>query len=173
MHRVVAVISSALALAACSTSSMNLDVFRPAPLVDSVRFESEPPGAVAKSSNGQTCVTPCALALPTETPLTATFTLNGYAPVTENLEIVQDTAAPPRFRPNPVIVELPIAAPPKPAKTKAPKKRVPPSAPHAKPAAKSAAPRTSAAPAPASPTMAAPPEQQILAPWPDEPVPQR
>src|SRR5512135_3345306 len=77
MYRVLAIVGGALALAACSSTPdwMNLDALKPAPLMDSVRFESEPPGAEAKVSNGQTCRTPCALALPTEGPLTVVFSL--------------------------------------------------------------------------------------------------
>ena len=75
-------------------------------MLDTVSFESEPPGAEAKTSNGQTCRTPCSLALPVESPLTVTFTLNGYAPESEKLEMIQANGEPPRFGPNPVVVEL-------------------------------------------------------------------
>ena len=64
--------------------------------MDTVRFEFEPPGAEAKTSNGQTCRTPCALALPTATPLTVTFTLNGYQTATENLEPFSSRPVTPR-----------------------------------------------------------------------------
>ena len=67
---------------------MNLDALKPAPAMDTVRFESEPPGAEAKTSNGQTCRTPCALALPINAPIAVTFTLNGYQPESENIEPV-------------------------------------------------------------------------------------
>ena len=41
-----------------------------------------------------------------------TFTLNGYQPETEKLEMIQTTGEPPSLRPNPVVVELtPGAAP--------------------------------------------------------------
>ena len=82
MYRVIAIVSGGLALAACSSTPdwMNLDVLKPAPVMDTVRFESEPPGAEAKTSNGQTCRTPCALALPANAPIAVTFTLNGYLP---------------------------------------------------------------------------------------------
>ena len=96
---------------------MNLDALKPAPIMDTVRFESEPPGAEAKTSNGQTCRTPCALALPTNAPLTVTFTLNGYQPETETIEPITMTGSPPALRPNPVLVELtPAPPPPKPVK---------------------------------------------------------
>ena len=82
MYRVIAIVCGGLALAACSSTSdwMNLDALKPAPIMDTVRFESTPPGADAKTSNGQTCRTPCALALPTNAPLTVAFSLNGYQP---------------------------------------------------------------------------------------------
>ena len=91
---------------------MSLDALKPAPVMDTVRFESEPPGAEAKTSNGQTCRTPCALALPANAPMTVTFTLNGYQPESENIEPVSTGTASPELRPNPVLVELTPAPPP-------------------------------------------------------------
>lgn len=157
MYRVIAIIGGALALAACSSSSDLGDLFKPAPLVDTVRFESEPPGAEAKTSNGQTCKTPCALALPTAGPLTVTFTLTGYQTATENLEVVSNTGVPPNLRPNPVAVEL-SPAPPPPAKKPARKR---PAAANKKPA-----PKPAAGAAPAAAPAAAPPAQQGSSPWP-------
>lgn len=153
----------ALALAACSSTPdwMNLDAMKPAPIMDTVRFESEPPGAEAKTSTGQTCRTPCALALPVNSPLTVTFTLNGYQPESETIEPITMTDSPPGLRPNPVVVELtPAPPPPKQVKKPAPPKK--------KPAAKPAAAR--AKPAAPAPMSAAP--QQAPAPWPSTP-PQR
>ena len=96
MYRVIVMVSGALALAACSSTPdwMNLDALKPAPVMDTVRFESEPPGAEAKTSTGQTCRTPCALALPVNSPLTVTFTLNGYQPETETIEPIVMTDSP-------------------------------------------------------------------------------
>ena len=90
---------------------MNLDALKPAPIMDTVRFESEPPGAEAKTSTGQTCRTPCALALPVNSPLTVTFTLNGYQPESESIEPISATGSPTQLRPNPVLVELTPAPP--------------------------------------------------------------
>ena len=158
MYRVLAVIGSALALAACSSSSdwMNLDVLKPGPSLDTVSLESEPPGAEAKASNGQTCRTPCALALPVDAASSVTFTLNGYQPETERLEAITSTGEPPRLRPNPVVVELSPAAPSttKKKSTKSAKKPA-------------AAPKTSAAPPP--PPMTAAPAQAPSSPWPTNP----
>jgi hypothetical protein len=163
MFRVIAIVVGALALAACSSTPewMSLDGLKPAPLQDTVRFESEPPGAEAKTSNGQTCRTPCALALPTDGPLTVTFTLTGYETVSEDLQPVVETGNPPEMRPNPVQVEL-TALPPPPAKKKPvrrTKKPVATKKPAAKPA--TAPPPMTAAPAPAP------------APWPTAPAPQQ
>ena len=168
MYRVIGVAGVALALGACSSTPewMSLDGLKPAPMVDTVRFESEPPGAEAKTSNGQTCRTPCALALPVDAPLTVTFSLNGYQPESETIDPVAQTGNPPQMRPNPVMVELTPAPPqPKPA-AKPAKKPAPKAAAKPKPAAKPAAPRTSTAPAPAPMQQAAP---AAAAPWPAPP----
>jgi hypothetical protein len=154
MYRVLAIVGGAFALAACS--SANLDVFKSGPSLDTVSLESEPPGAEAKATNGQTCRTPCALALPVDAASSVTFTLNGYQPETERLEVIQSTGEPPRLRPNPVVVELTPGSPPTARKPAA-----------KKPAAKKPAkPAAAAAPAPA-PMTAAP--AQAPSPWPASP----
>jgi outer membrane biosynthesis protein TonB len=166
MHRVIVIVTGGLALAACSSTPdwLNLDALKPAPALATVRFESQPPGAEAKTSNGQTCRTPCALALPTDAPMTVTFTLNGYQPDSEDIEPVSTGLGSPEMRPNPVQVELtPAPPPPKPVKKLAPKKKV-----AVKPAAK---PKTSTAPAPAP--MTAAPAQQAPAPWPSATPPRQ
>jgi hypothetical protein len=174
IYRVIAIIGSALALAACSSSPdwLNFDALKPAPLLDTVRFESVPPGAEARTSNGQTCRTPCALALPTNAPLTVTFTLNGYLPDTENLDPLLMTGSPPQMRPNPVQVELsPTPPPPKKKLTK--KRHTAKKHTAKKPAAKKpATARAKPAAAPA-PVTAAPAQQQAPSPWPAAPAPQR
>src|SRR5262245_18529708 len=159
MYRVLVIAGGALALAACSSSPdwMSFGGVRSGPMLDTVSFESEPPGAEAKSSSGQTCRTPCSLALPVESPLTVTFTLNGYAPESEKLEMIQAIGEPPRFGPNPVVVELSPAAQ-QPRGTKKP------------PAKKPAAKRPAAAAAPA-PMTAAP--AQPASPWPTSAAPVR
>jgi hypothetical protein len=166
MYRVVAVIGGALALAACSSSDFSLDALKPAPSVDTVRFESEPPGAEAKTSNGQTCRTPCALALPVEAPLTVTFTLNGYLPESETIEPTIQTGSPPTLRPNPVMVELTVA-PPQPKSAAKPARK-----PAAKPAAKPVAKKPAAKPAAqqsSAPAPAPQPAAAAAAPWPAPP----
>jgi hypothetical protein len=158
MYRVIAVVIGGLALAACSSTPdwMNLDALKPAPAMDTVRFESEPPGAEAKTSNGQSCRTPCALALPSNAPTVVTFSLNGYQPDTENLEPISNSNGFPELRPNPLQAELtPAASAPKPLKKPPVKKKT-----SAKPAAKPK-PNTSGTPA-AAPQA----QQQAPAPWP-------
>ncbi len=163
MYRVLAILGGAVALAACSSTPdwMNVDGLKPGPSLDTVSFESEPPGAEAKASNGQTCRTPCSLALPIDAASSVTFTLNGYLPETERLEAITATGEPPRLRPNPVVVELTPGTPPV-ARKPAAKKPV---------AKKPARPKPAAAAAPAP--AAAPPPAQAAAPWPTNPPPAR
>jgi hypothetical protein len=149
---------------------MNSDAFKPKPVLDTVRFESEPPGAEARSSSGQSCRTPCALALPLNAPLTVNFTLNGYQPATEKLQPVAVIGNPTQLQPNPVVVELTPAPPAKPAAKKPPTKK--PAAARPTAAAPRSQPTTAMAPAPA-PMSASPPPQQAPAPWPSTPPPQR
>src|SRR5215475_1959115 len=156
IYRFLAVIGSAAALAACSSDMAG---FKSGPFLDTVSFESEPPGAEAKASNGQTCRTPCSLALPADASSSITFTLNGYQPETERLEAITSVGEPPRLRPNPVVVELTPAAP----SAKKP----------AKPAAKKPAARPKPAAAPAAAPMTASPAQSPSSPWPSGPPPIR
>ena len=140
---------------------MSLDALKPAPAKDTVRFESEPPGAEAKTSDGQTCRTPCALAIPTGGPVTVSFALNGYLPDSETIEPIANNNGFPEMRPNPVQVELTPGAPPQPKPVKKPvvKKKTTVTKPKPKTAAPAADP-------------AAPPQQQA-APWPSNPPPPR
>lgn len=158
MHRVLLIVVGALVLAGCSSTPdwMNMDALKPAPMMDTVRFESEPPGAEAKTSTGQTCRTPCALALPINAPMSVTFSLNGYHPESESIEPITNAGSPPQLRPNPVVVELSPA--PASARTAKPAAKKPAAK---KPAAKK--PTAGATPAPAA--VSAAPAQQP-APWP-------
>lgn len=154
MYRVLTIVAGALTLAACSSTPdwMNLDGMKPSPPTDTVRFESEPPNAEVKAAGGQTCRTPCALALPVSGPTTVTFTLAGYQTETETLEPITAIGSPTNLRPNPVTVEL-TPAPPAPKSTKRPAKKTAPAA------KKTSAAKPAAAPAAAAPAPAA-------APWP-------
>jgi hypothetical protein len=163
MYRVFAIIGAGALLAACSTnsgSSSNLFAFEPAK--DTINFETQPPGAEVKTSTGQTCRTPCALAIPADKGFSATFTLAGFQPATEEVQLVSMGDGTSKLRPDPVLVELvPAAPPPKPRK-KARSKKV-----AAKPAPKPAAP---ARPAPSAPPPMTPAQQsQATSPWPSAP----
>jgi hypothetical protein len=163
MIRVIAIVGGGLALAACSSNSewLNLDALKPGPTMETVRFESEPPGAEVKVSTGQTCRTPCALAVqqPDKGNLNAAFTLTGYEGATEEIQLVSQGDGTSKLRPNPVTVQM-TAAPPPPKKKPVRKKKTA-SKPTPKPAPKPAA---AAAPPPATPAPAA--QQQAPSPWP-------
>jgi hypothetical protein len=186
MYRLLAVIGGALTLAGCSSTSdwSSLDVFKSGPMMDTVRLESEPPGADAKAPNGQSCKTPCALALPVDQPMTVTFSLPGYETQTEQLEVVNVAGSPPGLRPNPIVAELTAStakpAAKKPARRSAAKKpaakKITAKPAAAKPAAAkpASAPAAAVAPAPAAPAPTfAPPPPASSSPWPAPPPPQR
>ena len=55
MSRVIAVIAYGFTLAACSTTMPSLDFMKSAPQAETLAIESEPPGAEAKTTLGQSC----------------------------------------------------------------------------------------------------------------------
>lgn len=172
MYRVIAAIGAALALAACASNSESVKSGYFGAVLETVRFESEPPGAEAKTSTGQTCRTPCALALPGDKPFDVTFTLAGFQPAVEKVEKFSIGDGTTKLRPNPVLAELTPAAPPKKVKKKrrvtqhkrkaAVKRSAKPAASKpavAAPATAQPQPQTAPAPAP-SPWPATPPARQ-------------
>ena len=168
MYRVLFVLSGGLLLAACGSTPdwMSLDSLKPAPLTESIQFETEPAGATATLSTGQNCKTPCAVSVPTDKPFSVTFTLPGYQPASEQVEsVLLDGSV--KLRPNPVTAELtpappaPKAAPKKPA----PRKKTS-AAPAPKPATAAAKPATTTAAAPA-------PAPAASSPWPSTPAPRQ
>ena len=64
MSRVIAVVACGFTLAACSMSMPSFDFFKSTPAIETLRLESEPPGADARTAQGQSCRTPCELAVP-------------------------------------------------------------------------------------------------------------
>ena len=153
--RVIAAVGCGFALAACSMSMPSFDFFKSTPSTEVLRIESEPPGADARTSQGQTCRTPCELTVPTDNELAVTVQMSGYQPQT--LPVRADSrGGDSRLQPNPVYVELQPAAPVKPAKpAPAPKKKT-----------------SAAAPAPRAQTQAAAPTSNGGAggyPWPPAP----
>jgi hypothetical protein len=127
----ITVAACALALAGCAVNSNmpslglpNLDLFD-SPSTGTVTVHSNPTGAEARSSNGSTCRTPCALSMPANEGFTVTYSLDGYLPETVEVKSIPAPKSaiidltPPRFEPNPVWAELkpaPAAPPPPPAK---------------------------------------------------------
>jgi hypothetical protein len=162
MYRVVAIAGVGLFLAACSSNSgSSSNPFSFEPMKETLNLETQPPGADAKASSGQTCRTPCALAVPADKALSITFTLAGYQPATEDVQLVSMGDGTSKLQPDPVSVELtPLAPAPK---KKAPVKR----AAKPKPVA-SAPPQRAPAPPPAA-APAAPPQPQTTSPWPSAP----
>lgn len=175
MKRTVAIAACGFALAGCSgmpsMPSFSLPGFGPP--TTTVQFETVPPGAEARTSTGQTCRTPCSLAV-TGTEFTATFTLPGHQPQTVPVRISAATemvdpntgvAPQPRMVPNPVSVELQAVAPPPPP----PRRRAttpPKPRPQQQPVAQQ--PRPSAAPQQEPPSAPAP---APAAAWPPPPPP--
>src|SRR5947209_20424658 len=116
MSRVIAVTACGLMLAACSATmpSLSLDFMKSAPQAETLAIESEPPGAEAKTSLGQSCRTPCQLAVQPGSEFSVTLALSGYQLQTVSVrQEVQGAGAAPRFAPNPVHVTLQAVTPPK------------------------------------------------------------
>src|SRR5712675_2332592 len=132
MSRVIAVMACGLTVAACSSISSltSLNFLKSSPTTEALRVESEPPGAEAKTSQGQSCRTPCELAVQTGGELSVTLALNGYQPQTVSvrpegspaLQRDGESTAGSSLAPNPVYVEL-QPAPVAPVKKPAVKKR--------------------------------------------------
>ena len=120
MRRVLAILACGFTVAGCASGS---DALKSATPTTTLQFESEPAGAEVKTSTGQTCKTPCALAVPA-TDLMATYALKGFKSATVPVKLVPptdtragsdsegNTAPPlPTFSPSPVFAELEKAGP--------------------------------------------------------------
>ena len=149
-------------------SMPSFDFFKSSPATEQLRIESEPPGADARTTQGQTCRTPCELTVPSGGDLTVTVAMNGYQPQTVPVRTQSpdasssDSSA--RLQPNPVYVELQPAVPPRPAK-KAPAKKKTSAVVKPKPAV---ATDPGTAPPPAPPASPSPTTGQGY-PWPPAP----
>jgi hypothetical protein len=170
-----AAIAIAPALAGCSGSSLStyvpdwLQFKPPPPPTQALQFESVPPGAQVRSAQGQTCPTPCSLAVP-GIAQAVTFALNGYVPQTVQVA-VSETGD---LSPNPVEVALqPVAPPPRAVRKPA---RKPPPKTAARPAPSQTpniiAPESTAPPPSSVGDRFPPPTQQSSSPFPPPP-PQR
>jgi hypothetical protein len=139
-----------------------MDFFRSAPPTELLRIGSEPPGADVRTSQGQTCRTPCELTVPVADVM-VTVELNGYE--TQNIAVAADggtsglagTTPGGRLAPNPIFAELQVIPPPPTTKHKPVRKkkkpntvakRIPP--PETEPAAVTTPPPMAAQPAPAT-----------------------
>lgn len=161
MVKHLSIFTCAIALAACSSSG---ELMRTATPTVPLQFESTPPGAEIKTSGGQTCRTPCALAVPAA-DFQVTYSLNGYQPQTIPVKLMPPddmrggeemglTGAPPRFDQNPVVAELTKTAPRRPP---AKRPRVAKQPPSEQPAAAAAPRQRSAQPQSTDSGFTAPP----------------
>jgi hypothetical protein len=130
MSRVIAIAACGLLVAACSMSMPSLDFFRSGPATEVLRIESEPPGADARTAEGQSCRTPCELTVAATGEVAISFALQGYAPQTINVRAETPPAAsyaeaapPTRMQPNPVYAELTPAVPQRQKKKGGPPKK--------------------------------------------------
>jgi hypothetical protein len=123
MSRVIAAVACGLTLAACSMSMPSLDFFKSSPATEQLRIESEPPGADARTSQGQTCRTPCELTVPSGGELAVTVAMTGFQPQTLPVRPDGSDGTSGKLQPNPVYVELQAIAPVKPGKKSPAKKR--------------------------------------------------
>ena len=166
MRGVLAILACGFTVAGCASGS---DALKSATPTTTLQFESEPAGAEAKTSTGQTCKTPCALAVPA-TDLMATYALKGFKPQTVPVKLIPpadtrtdsegSTTPPlPTFSPSPVYAELEKDAP---QRRPAPRKPKPPAA---------ASTGEAAPPPTAQRQQPAPPPPAANSPWPPAPTP--
>jgi hypothetical protein len=123
-------------------SMPSMDFLKSTPKEITVRLESIPAGANARTSMGPSCNTPCSVTVPTAESFSVSFNLDKYQSQTVQVQTSQQSGET-VTNPNPVFAELTAMAP-----AKKPVKR-----PAKKPAAKSAA----MAPAQADSAFPAPP----------------
>jgi hypothetical protein len=100
----------------------SLNFLKSSPQTEALRIESEPPDADARTTNGQSCRTPCELAVQAGTEFSVTLALSGYQPQTVSVRPEAPPAAQrdpdgfggaAKLSPNPVHVELqPAVVPP-------------------------------------------------------------
>jgi hypothetical protein len=115
-----ATVAMGAALAGCSSFSVPSWVpftssSSPPPLV-TLQFESQPPGAEVRTQQGQTCQTPCSLAVQPQSQA-VTFAKNGFLPqtvqvVSAEAEHSMFESPPPTLTPNPVEAALQPSGPP-------------------------------------------------------------
>jgi hypothetical protein len=155
-----------IALAGCSAMPdwMTPDFMssKPSAGMQPLRFESNPPGADVRTTQGQTCLTPCVIPVPSE-PQSVTITKIGFVPQTVQVSVGEvpehsfwEGAPPPTLVPNPVQVVLQPVAPPRPMRKLRPRRTA--ARPPAHPVPRGAAPPPPGQPAPSA--FPPPPAQQ-------------
>jgi hypothetical protein len=173
----VSMILASAALAGCTSSGSSMFSSSP-PQPEVLPFQSVPAGATVQTAQGQTCSTPCSLALPV-TPQAVSFSLNGYVPQTVQLTVRQAEGSmfstpPPDLVPNPVVAQLQALPPPPPVKPRprkvAPKPRT--AAPRSAPMSGGPTQPSIAAPepAPAQDNVFPPPPPTSASPFPPPPT---
>jgi hypothetical protein len=176
MSRVIAVTACGFMLTACSATmpSLNLDFMKSTPQAETLAIETEPPGAEAKTSIGQSCRTPCQLSVQPGSEFSVTLALGGYQPQTVSVRPeAAGASAAPRLAPNPIHVTLEAVAPPKKPVLKKKKPGAAVARPAASPPVASAAPGIARVLAPTPAPVLAPPSSPAEAaasatnyPWP-------
>jgi len=171
VHLIAAATVATMSAALAGCSSMSAYVpdwmsFHSTPSLQTLQFESSPPGALVRTAQGQTCIAPCALAVQ-PAPQAVTFALEGFLPQTVQVDLRPGDSSG-ALMPNPVIVTLqPVPPPVKPELKPRPKPRPRPK-PKPKPmAAPPAAPGGAANPP--GPPPAQQPAQPETSPFPPPP----
>jgi hypothetical protein len=181
MSRIGLVVAAAsmlgVALAGCSSMPDWMSSSSSADQLQALNFESDPPGAEVRTIQGQTCITPCALTVPSqEQPVTVSR--NGYVPQTVQVTVGPQPDhsfwqnPPPTLVPNPVRVVMQASSPSRPVHRPM-RRRAVSSAKTAKSrtAAKTTAAAPSAFPDPQQPAQAASPSSS--SPFPPPPQTQQ
>lgn len=120
---IISTVTASLALAGCSAMpdwTPDWLSSKPSSQSQPLQFVSDPPGADVRTAQGQTCLTPCAIPVPSE-PQTVTITKIGFVPQTVQVSVGDvpdhsfwESAPPATLVPNPVQVTLQPVAPPRP-----------------------------------------------------------
>jgi len=154
MRRVIVIAMAGASLAGCS--SFSLDASTPPPV--QLQLDSVPAGAEARTSLGQSCKTPCFVAVTApDTGFSVSYTLNKYQPATVPVQVIHSggdllSSATTTFEPNPAVAQLqPMGPPPKPIRKKPKRPKVPKGTAAAPAQSDSAFPDPSAPPPPAAP----------------------
>jgi hypothetical protein len=162
MSRIIAILACSFTLAGCSSSLLpSIDFFKSSPSTESLRVESEPPGAEAKTASGQSCRTPCELKVQPGTDQSISLALDGYQPQTVALH--QEGSESAKLTPNPVFVELKTVAPVAKKKKTVAKRKTKPTTTAS--VATPATPSAIAAPEPAAPASEPAPVEANAYPW--------